>query len=315
MRTFSMILFGGDYEHTLEIPSVRNGVELDYRPVARPELFAKVLRRQKFDACEFSLSNYIMMRDRGDDWLTAIPVFPAREFRHGTILVRRDDLIESFSELSGRRVGIPDYTMTAGVWCRGLLAEYYDLHWSKIAWLSSPTPRISPPKEANVAPLHDDLEEALANGRIDALLLPTSRDAAAPRDARRFRPLLREWRAAEVDYFHRTGIFPISHVVVVAKSAIAANPMLPSVLMDAYSESMARARQRRLATTFLPWGKDNWKEVMDMFGQDPLPYGLETSNRIVINKLQDYLVEQRLIRRRHDVSSLFVDVGPNSAAG
>ena len=310
-----MILFGGDYEHTLEIPSVRNGFALDYRPVARPELFAKVLRRQAFDACEFSLSNYIMMRDRGDDWLTAIPVFPAREFRHGTMLVRQNDPIESFSQLAGRRVGIPDYTMTAGVWCRGLMAEYYGLHWSTIEWLSSPTPRIAPPKEAHVTSLDDDLEDALANGTIDALLLPTSRDAAAPRGARRFRPLLRDWRAAETNYFQRTGIFPISHVVVVAKSAIAANPMLPSVLMDAYSESMARARQRRLATTFLPWGKDNWKEVMDMFGQDPLPYGLESSNLVVIDKLQDYLLEQRLIRRRHDVSSLFVDVDPNSAAG
>ena len=309
-----MLLFGGDYEHTLEVPSLCRGLDLDYRIVDRPELFAKVLHRQPFDACEFSLSNYIMMRDRGEDWLTAVPVFPARAFRHGTVLVRRDDPIERVTELAGRRVGIPEYTMTAGVWCRGLLHDEYDLHWSRLRWLASPTVRFPPPPAASVAALHGDLEDALAEGEIDALLLPTSRDALLPASARRFRPLIEDWRGAEASYFSRTGIFPISHVVVVARQAIEANPSLPGALVAAYGQAMERAKTRRLGGSLLPWGHDNWSRTMEIFRHDPLPYGLGENNRLIIDKLQDYLLEQQLIARRQPLAELFVEAGDGPAS-
>jgi 4,5-dihydroxyphthalate decarboxylase len=309
-----MLLFGGDYEHTLEVRSVCHGLDLDYRIADRPELFAKVLHRQPFDACEFSLSNYIMLRDRGEDWLTAVPVFPARAFRHGIVLVRRDDPMETVAELAGRRVGIPEYTMTAGVWCRGLLHDEYGLHWSQLHWHASPTVRFPPPAAVGVTALRGDIEDALANGEIDALLLPTSRDALLPGAARRFRPLIEDWREAEASYFSRTGIFPISHVVVVARQAIDANPVLPEALVAAYGHAMERAMHRRLGGTLLPWGNDNWSRTMEIFGHDPLPYGLGDGNRAIIDKLQDYLLEQQLIRRRQALADLFVEAGERSAS-
>jgi 4,5-dihydroxyphthalate decarboxylase len=301
-----MILFGGDYEHTLEVPSACRGLDLEYRIAGRPELFAKVLHQQPFDACEFSLSNYIMMRDRGEDWLTAVPVFPARAFRHGIVLVRRDDRIEAVAELAGRRVGIPEYTMTAGVWCRGLLSDEYGLHWSQLRWHASPTVRFPPPSAVTVDALSGDIEDALANAEIDALMLPTSRDALLPESARRFRPLIKNCREAEASYFSRTGIFPISHVVVVARKAMDANPALPKALVAAYGHAMERAKNRRLGVTLLPWGNDNWSQTMEIFGHDPLPYGLGAGNRAVIDKLQDYLLEQGLISRRQAITDLFV---------
>jgi 4,5-dihydroxyphthalate decarboxylase len=309
-----MILFGGDYEHTLDVPSVSCGLDLEYRIADRPELFAKVLHQQPFDACEFSLSNYIMMRDRGEDWLTAVPVFPARAFRHGIVLVRRDDPIRTVAELAGRRVGIPEYTMTAGVWCRGLLNDEFGVHWSQLRWHGSPTVRFPPPSAVTVAALGGDIEDALANAEIDALMLPTSRDAVLPESARRFRPLIKNWREAEASYFSRTGIFPVSHVVVVTRKAIGAKPALPEALAAAYGLAMERAKRRRLGGTLLPWGNDNWSRTMEIFAHDPLPYGLGAGNRAIISKLQDYLLEQRLISRRQSIADLFVGELGNPAS-
>ncbi len=309
-----MILFGGDYEHTLEVPSVSHGLDLEYRIADRPELFAKVLQRQPFDACEFSLSNYIMMRDRGEDWLSAVPIFPARAFRHGIVLVRRDDAIATVSDLAGRRVGIPDYTMTAGVWCRGLLNDEYGLHWSQLRWHANPLARFPPPSAVTVTALSGDIEDALGNAEIDGVILPSSRDAVLPASARRFRPLIKNWREAEAGYFSRTGIFPISHVVVVARKTIEANPALPEALVAAYGHALERAKQRRLGGTFLPWGNDNWSQTMELFQHDPLPYGLGADNQAIIDKLQDYLLDQQLIRRRQAITDLFVEASENLAS-
>jgi 4,5-dihydroxyphthalate decarboxylase len=303
-----MIVYGGDYEHTLEVSSSRHGIALDYQITGRPQLFAKVLKRQEFDACEFSLSNYIMLRDRGADWLTAVPVFPNRAFRHGTIAVRKDSPVRAFADLAGRRVGISDYTMTGGVWCRGLMFERYGVHWSGMEWLSGETPRFPAPSAARVTVSAIDLEEALADGEIDALFLPRNRDALLPAEQRRFRPLLADWRVAELDYYRSTRIYPISHVIVMPRDAVARHPRLPDALFAAYSYSMRRAKQRRLATSFLPWGAAGWDETMQVFGGDPVPYGLTAANLTTVDKLQEYLLEQQLIGRRHDIAELFEPV-------
>ncbi|MDB5619293.1 PhnD/SsuA/transferrin family substrate-binding protein [Tardiphaga sp.] len=311
-----MIVYGGDYEHTLEVSSSPHGVDLDYRVTSRPDLFAKVLKRQEFDACEFSLSNYIMLRDRGADWLTAVPVFPNRAFRHGTIAVRRDSTICSFRDLVGRRVGISDYTMTGGVWCRGIMLDQYGVHWSEMEWFSGETPRFPAPAAARVSPSALDLEAALSDGAIDALFLPRNKDALLPVDQRRFRPLLADWRAAELDYFKTTQIYPISHVIVIPRASVAKARRLPDAIYAAYSHSMQRAKARRLATSLLPWGAASWDDAMQVFAGDPLPYGLTTANLKIIRKLQDYLVEQQLVERQHDIADLFerVDADADVAA-
>lgn len=305
-----MIVYGGDYEHTLGVSSVRCRLELEYRVTPRAELFEKVLKRRPFDACEFSLSNYLMLLDRGADWLTAVPVFPNRAFRHGTTLVRKDSAIATFADLAGKRVGIPDYTMTGGVWWRGLMSDTYGLHWSEVEWIACGTPRFDPPGAARVVQTDVNLEDALAGGAIDALFMPRNRDSLLPVAARRFRPLMMDWRAAEVDYFRTTKIYPISHVIVMPRSSVARHPNLPVALYRAYAHSMTIAKERRLGASFLPWGGGMWNEVMEVFGGDPVPYGLTADNRKTIDKLQDYLIEQQLIGRRYDLNGLFESVDP-----
>jgi 4,5-dihydroxyphthalate decarboxylase len=301
-----MIIYGGDYEHTLSVTSERDGLKLDYRPTPIPDLFPKVLQRQPFDVCEFSLANYITMRNRGADWLVAIPIFPNRSFRHGTLMVRKDSTIESFAELRGRRVGIADYSMTGGVWTRGLLAEIYGVHWSEIDWVSTSQPRFVPPTGVRISLVKDDLEDMLAEGRIDALLDPASRDAVLPFAGRRFRPLLRDHETQERPYYRQTGIFPIHHTLVIDREALGREPRLPAAVYAAYCDSMAIAKRRRLGASFIPWSSSAWGAVMDFFDEEPLQYGLSPANRKVIDKLQDYLLEQQLINRRLTLAELFV---------
>lgn len=308
-----MIIHGGDYEHTLTVTSLQRGIGLEYRPTPIPQLFPKVLQRQPFDVCEFSLANYLMMRNRGVDWLTAVPVFPNRAFRHGTLMVRKDSPITGFAELRGKKIGIADYSMTGGVWTRGLLAEIYGIHWNEFDWFSTSQPRFAPPASVRISLVEDDLEDMLDAGKIDALIDPASRDGVLPWGRRRFRPLLQGHETHEFDYYRETGIFPIHHTIVLDKAAIARAPSLPTAVFDAYCQSMSAAKERRLGASFLPWANTTWGRVMNVFDEEPLQYGLSPANVLVINKLQDYLFEQELIDRRMTLSELFAPLGDMTA--
>ena len=115
----SILVRGNDYEFTLEMDGTYADTPIRYEPGVLEEIYAKVLNNHPFQACEFSLSNYTMMRDRGADWMAAIPVFANRDFRHSIIWVKQDSTLESAEQLVGKRVGVRDYTMTAAVWLRG----------------------------------------------------------------------------------------------------------------------------------------------------------------------------------------------------
>src|SRR5215218_2640619 len=123
MASHKIEVCGGDYEYTLSLAGVTDGVEVTYRTLPIMELFARMIRERAYEACEFSLANYIILKDSGADWLNAIPVFLNRNFRHSIMYVRKDSPLSGPHELRGRRVGVPDYSMTAAVWARGLLNE------------------------------------------------------------------------------------------------------------------------------------------------------------------------------------------------
>jgi 4,5-dihydroxyphthalate decarboxylase len=182
------------------------------------------------------------------------------------------------------------------------------VHWSEIDWVSTSQPRFAPPAGVRISLVDDDLEEMLADGRIDALLDPASRDGVLPFAGRRFRPLLRDHEMQERPYYRQTGIFPIHHTLVIDREALGREPRLPTAVYAAYGESMAIAKRRRLGASFIPWSSSAWGAVMEFFDEEPLQYGLSAANRKVIDKLQDYLLEQQLIDRRMTLAELFVTV-------
>jgi 4,5-dihydroxyphthalate decarboxylase len=118
-------LYGGDYEHTLELAGAGPDFSIVYNRRAPTQIFEQMLSDRVFEACEMSLSNYLMVRDRGAEWLNAVPVFPNRAFRHGTVYVGADSALSLPGDLEGARFGLEDYTMTAAVWLRGTLEEEY----------------------------------------------------------------------------------------------------------------------------------------------------------------------------------------------
>lgn len=299
-------VYGGDYEHTLDLSNEYEGIGIRY--VVRPllEIFEGMLSNRTYEACEFSLSNYIMLKDQGASWIHAVPIFPYRAFRHSTLYVRRDSEMVHPADLRGKLVGVPDYSMTAAVWTRGILGEQYGVHWSDIRWVASGKQRFSASSDAPVELTQRDLETDLLEGRIDALLTPGTRDETNLREARKLRSLITDVQGAEEAYVAQYGIYPINHVIAVRDDALTRLPDLPSALFQAYAQSKSRAYRRRLGTTLMPWGSRYWNKVFDQFDGNPLPYGLTPLNRDVVHKLAGFLHEQKLIANEVNVDDLFV---------
>jgi 4,5-dihydroxyphthalate decarboxylase len=299
-------LFGGDYEHVQGLSGTYNEVNIEY--VNRPllEIFEGMLANRSYPACEFSLANYIMLKDRGAEWLSAIPIFPYRAFRHSTLYVRKDSDISEPSKLKGKRVGVPDYSMTAAVWTRGILNQQYGVHPSEITWTTGAKQRFKTLKGIDLTLTDDDLEDMLIAGKLDALLTPDLRDPLKPQEARVLRPLIANPQEAEEEYLALTGFYPINHVVVIREDFLKSINGVGAAIVQAYMEAKAAAYKRRLGTTLLPWGQRYWTRMFDRFGGDPLPYGLSEINRKIVGTVGQFLFEQKLIGNLPDVDPLFL---------
>ena len=310
MKDQNVEVYGGDYEHVLGLSGAYHGIDVTY--VVRPvlDIFEAMLNDRIYDACEFSLSNYIMLKCAGADWLHAIPIFPYRAFRHSTLHVRRDSGLIAPADLRGKLVGVPDYSMTAAVWTRGILDEQYSVHWSEMRWVASRRQRFSASEGIDLKIIDTDLETALIDGQIDALLAPTVRDGMLPGAKRQLRTLIASAQEAEETYFRDHGIYPINHVIVIRDVALARLPQLPRALLMAYTKSKTQAYGRRLGTTLVPWGRQYWTKIFDQFDQDPLQYGLTPVNRNVVERLARYLCEQRLTSYQLSIDELFLPQCP-----
>jgi 4,5-dihydroxyphthalate decarboxylase len=288
---------GGAYPFFRHVTGMRDGLDLRYKAVGPGQAFTAVLENLPFQVNEFSLANYTMMRERGVQWMSAIPVFLNRAFRHGSLYVRRDSDLTHPSQLRGKTIGAKEYSQTAGVWWRGTMIDEYDLHWSELKWVAGPVQRFVPPAQAAVRTVAGDMEQMVIDGSIDAFLAPNTEDSKKPENERQLRPLLPDTESAERDYFARSGIYPLNHAVVIHQSCLARYPAAPQALFEACCES----KQQFYAGggNLNPWG--------DPQEGDPMPFGLTEKNREIVGTLWRYLLEQKLISRIPDMDSLFVD--------
>ena len=301
-----ILIHGGDYEHTLGIAGVYGGgIRLAYEPMRVQDIFVRMLESRTFGVCEFSLANYITLRATGQHWLTAIPVFPARAFRHGLAVTQRDSTLNTLRQLAGKRVGVEDYSMTAAVWFRGLLQEEYGVDSRSITWVTRPKQRFPFPPEARIETSTTDLEALLLEGAIDAMLGFSLKDALLPAQQRRLRPILADAQAEERAYYERTSIYPIMHCVVIRNDVLEKTPGLADAVCAAYLAAKERAYRRQLGGTLVPWGKSHWTRTFELFGGDPLSYGWTPENRVVVERLGQYLEQQGFVPRIPDVDTLF----------
>jgi 4,5-dihydroxyphthalate decarboxylase len=301
---------------------VPDGIDFEYVQFEDVAELFRVLAQDPtaFDAAEMSTSTLTMMISRGDDRLVGIPVFTSKAFRHSQVYVNVASGIERPEDLAGKRVGVPEYQMTAAVWIRAFLQHDYGVAPDEMHWLTGglETPSYAerlhhePPPGVTIEliPAGSTLEEMLDSGEIDALAT-----ARAPRPFRegtgRVRRLFPDYRAVEEEYLRRTGIYPIMHTVVLQRTIYEANRWAPVALADAFEEARhhGRERLRDLDTLAVmhPWIAAELEELKGPFahfGGDPFAYGLEV-NRHVLEALMEHAWEQRLPARKVEVDELF----------
>jgi 4,5-dihydroxyphthalate decarboxylase len=297
------------------------GIDLQYLAMDNPrEVFDRMVRGLEFDAAEMSSSEFISRMSARQCPFVAIPVFPSRVFRHGFIMVNVRSGIRTPKDLEGKRVGVPLYTMTAAIWIRGHLQHDYGVDLGTIRWVQGATnkpgahgaptvlPMLRQPRlEANAS--GKSLSQLLEEGGIDAIA-----GAEIPESLGRnpeVRRLFPDFRRVEREYYQRTRIFPIMHLVAIKRSTYENNPAVAGSLYRAFCESKDRAlaRMRYLGALryMLPWLAADLDEIDQVFGGDPWPYGIEP-NRPTLQALVDYMVEQSIIAAPLKIEDLFVPV-------
>ncbi len=299
---------------------VPDGIDLDFVISNSPrDLFDAMARGEGFDVAEMSSSEYVTRFDAGKCPFVALPVFPSRVFRHGFITVNRKAGIETPKDLEGRRVGTQMYTQTASVWSRGMLRHDYGVDLGTIQWVQGDTDRPGSHGAPDVMPLlkpvriepnttDKSLDQLLQDGAIDALMSArTPMSLGHHPDVRRLFP---DYRAVELDYYRRTGIFPIMHLIVIRRAAFEAHPFIAESLTRAFTaakdRAVARLRARGGTLPFmLPWMKAEVEEMTKVFGPDPWPYGI-APNRTTLEALVAYLHDQDMISRRIPIEELFI---------
>ena len=286
--------------------------------VSRPsETFFRMLRHQEFDVSELSLSNYTMLRAGGDEKFVAIPVFPSRLFRHSCIYVNKAAGINEPKDLAGKKIGVPEYSMTAAVFARGMLLHEYGVTPDSIEWFSGTQDGLQRPSRIDFdlpesvvlhrMPAEQDMGPMLDTGEIDAIISPNAphslADAASP-----VRRLFPDYRTTEKEYFERTGIFPIMHTIVFRREIYEANPWAAPSLYEAFVKAKQWAYAQLVETDALkltlPWVVAEVEETRRIMGHDFWPYGIEP-NRVALEALPQYLYEQNLITRVPEIEELF----------
>jgi 4,5-dihydroxyphthalate decarboxylase len=294
------------------------GAAPEFTVLSPPENFIRTFTEQPFDVTEMSFSNYMSAYADDSSPYVAIPVFLSRTFRHGAIFVRTDRGINVPADLEGKTIGLVEYDMTAAVVVRGLLRDEYgvdtkSIHWRvgdpEVPWRETiPIPWV--PYGTDVQPMEGGatLNDALVNGSIDALIgieAPSCFTSGTPGITR----LFPEWRAAERDYFSRTGIFPIMHAVGIKRDLFDANPWLAGALFEAFESAKAMAIAELAVTNApkatLPWVAAELRATRNIMGDDYWPYGV-SQNRKVLESLIRWSYEDELTSRRLSIDELFV---------
>ncbi|MFL9926342.1 hypothetical protein PQR62_18850 [Herbaspirillum lusitanum] len=302
-----IIVCGGDYEHVLDFSAAAGSdpASIAYLKSGLAELSRTVLNGDRFDVAEYSLANYIMLKDRGDHRLAAIPVFPSRAFRNASVFVANDSPLKDVASLKGKKIGISDFAMTTAVWTRGHLSDDFGLDCRELEWVIGANPRFPPPAGVRVEQSKENLEQLLLEGKIDALMAGKPKEFALPPGERRIRFLLEETEAIERTYYETTGFFPIMHTIVLHASMMR-EPEAARCVFDAYVATKKKAIKRRLGASYLPFAERAWERYNGPGMADPYQHGLSERNRRIIMTLARYLLEQGMIQVLPDIDQLFV---------
>jgi 4,5-dihydroxyphthalate decarboxylase len=301
-----------DYDHIRALADGRvkiDGVDLKFVNISPPsQIFLRMLHDEEFDASEMSLSNFMIAIGKGDRRFVAIPVFPSRVFRHSYIWINTRAGIAKPQDLKGRKVGIADYSMTALLFVRGLLQHEYgvapeDIHWFRrraehVAIDTPPGVRID-----NIAK-DETLDSLLEAGQLDAVAL-TSPPRAFLQGSPLVQRLFADCRTIEADYYRRTKIFPIMHMVVIRRTIYEQDPALAIRLTQGFQAAKEFAFEGYdEGLSALPWVTLDLEYARLILGKDVYPYGIKP-NAATLEAAMVFSHEQGLTKRKFTVEELF----------
>jgi 4,5-dihydroxyphthalate decarboxylase len=262
------------------------------------EIFFRAFRHAEFDICELSLSSFAVKTAQGECPYVGVPAFVSRAFRHTSIYVRRDRIKEP-GDLKGRRIGLPEYQLTANVWARAILEDHgvgpADVTWVRGGVEQPGRPEkiaISLPPEIRLenAPDGVTVSDLLDRGDIDGFMAPRPPSCAGTNPNVGW--LFADPTAAASEYYKRTGIFPIMHLVGVRRALVERHPWLPAAVLHAFEQAKA-AGLAKLADTSatkvtLPFVEEHLKFAQDLMGRDFWSYGLAANRHVLATFLQHH---------------------------
>ncbi len=299
----------GEYDRTIALISGQVapvGIDLNILPISDAwDRHQRMIRNEEFDVSELSLSSYLMAKERGQE-LIALPVFPYRMFRHQFMLVRKGRGIAEPKDLKGRKVGTPMYQTTTMLWVRGMLKHEYGIEPEEIEWITEReelVPFVSDGVSITVE--SEPVEELFAQGKLDAVIVIEEVEQRWLEDPEVDR-LFPNFPEVEADYFRRTGIYPIMHILAVKAGLVAQFPWLPRSLYDVFDQSLQYADQmeRFPRVVNLAWANAYFEAERRVFGGNPYAYGV-ARNRPSLEAAVKYSFEQGLTGHPFQVEDIF----------
>jgi 4,5-dihydroxyphthalate decarboxylase len=320
MQKLNLSLAIGPYDHVRDLLDgtvCPDGIELNPMVYDHPShIFHRATNFGDFDVCELSFGRQISLVSKGLNQMVAIPVFPSRMGRISGFYVHADSGITDPKDLSGKRIGVPEWAMTATIFGRGWLAEHIGVDLASIDWVQagSDAPGRREPVGLNLpegirlrAITDRSLTEMLLSGDIDCLL-----SAQAPKPMRdgdkRIVRLVSDYQSAERNYYLETGIYPIMHLLAIRKSVYEAHPWVAVNLFEAFSAAknaaMSRLPRVNHSVYPVPWIQDYVAELKTLFGDDLWPYGL-AANRPTIEAFLRFGADQGVCHRHVEPEEMF----------
>ena len=294
----------GNYGHTKDIVdgSLNNDrLALDWVEVSPIiNAFRRMIRGLEFDVSEMAISTYLCAKSFNKP-ITAIPVFPVRGFHHGAIVHNTKAGVSSPKDLEGKKVGVRGWTVTTGVWVRGILAQGYGVDIDKITWVLAGDEHVAEyeyPPNVVPAPEGSSLPDMLAAGELAAGI------GVGNVDSEDVKPLIGGARAAAVQFFNDTGVYPINHTVVVKDELLAANPWLAEEVFNVFKAAKGSYMAKLEAGADLSDADQAIVKNGEDLGGDPLPYGIE-ANRTTMEAIIQACLDQKVIPSRIAVEDAF----------
>ena len=275
-------------------------LSLNFVPVEQiVPMMRRMCRGLEFDICEMAFTTYVCARAAGLPF-TAIPVFVTRNFHHWAIFVNTKSGVKKPKDLEGRKVGVNrGYTVTTGLWARGVLQSEYGVDLDKVTWIPTDDEHV----EGFKGPANVDyrfrgakMRDLLLSGEIDAAIGEVA-------DVAEIQPLIPDAQNAAFGYFRKTGIYPINHGVVVKNSVLKDAPWIADELCRAFDAAKAKyLKNLDLGDAATSWDKAA-KVNAEVVG-DPFPFGIEP-NRKALEAITQFAAGQKMVPRRFSVEELF----------